>query len=300
MTAPGQQVLVIGEALTDIIQTAGASKEHPGGSPANVALGLARLGVPTAFLTAIGRDERGAAIAGRLAQSGVAVLPESWSLEATSTAAAAIQDDGAAHYTFDIAWALPADVGLPAAGHVHVGSIAAFLTPGAERVEEIVAGLAPSATVSFDPNIRPALVGDPDDARTRFERLAARADVVKLSDEDAAYLYPALSVREAALAISALGARVVAVTAGAQGSLLVAGQELVEISPVVTSVADTVGAGDSYMSALLWALLAAGHPRLVPGTRDDLASAGSFAARAAAVTVSRAGAEPPTLEEVPG
>ncbi|MEA5457246.1 carbohydrate kinase [Sinomonas sp. JGH33] len=299
MTAPGPRVLVVGEALTDIIQTSGGSREHPGGSPANVALGLARLGVPTSFLTALGRDARGEAIASRLTQSGVAVLPESWSLEATSTAAAAIQDDGAAHYTFDIAWTLPVDVDLPAAGHVHIGSIAAFLTPGAERVEEIVAALAPNATVSFDPNIRPALVGDPDDARARFERLAARADVVKLSDEDAAYLYPGLSTREAARAIAELGTRVVAVTAGAQGSMLVLGGDVVEVAPVVTSVADTVGAGDSYMSALLRALLDAGHPRLVPGTRDDLASAGSFAARAAAVTVSRAGAEPPTLEEVP-
>jgi fructokinase len=290
-------VLVIGEALTDIICTRDGRLEHPGGSPANVALGLARRGVPTSFLTALGRDARGEAIASRLARAGVDLLPESWSLASTSTACAEITDDGAAHYEFDLAWELPAEVALPAADHVHVGSVAAFLAPGADRVEELVRGLHGVASVSFDPNIRPALVGPPSQARERFERLAALADVVKLSDEDAQYLYPRLEVGEAAGAILALGPHIVALTLGARGSLLVSDSGSVEVEPVQTTVVDTVGAGDSYMSALLHALLAADRPRLEPADRVDLAAAGAYAARAAAITVSRPGAEPPALLE---
>lgn len=291
-------VLVIGESLIDIIRTASGTREHPGGSPANVALGLARLGVPTSLLTALGPDARGRSIAARLAESGVAVLPESWSVPATSTAVADITDQGSARYTFDLAWALPGKAQLPAAGHVHIGSVAAFLAPGADRVEEIVRALPFGVTVSFDPNIRPDLIGNPSHARRRFERLAALADTVKLSDEDAGFLYPALGARDAMETIAALGPRVVALTLGANGSLLAAPSGSVEVAPVATAVVDTVGAGDSYMSALLFALLDAGRPRLEPLDSAELASAGAFAARAAAITASRAGAEPPVLSEV--
>ncbi len=297
----------MGESLTDIIRTAAGTREHPGGSPANVALGLARLGTPTAFLTALGRDARGEAIAARLAASGVDVLPESFCLPVTSSAAAHIADDGAASYEFDLAWELPGSVALPPARHVHVqhvhvGSVAAFLEPGAARVEEIVraARHGRGATVSLDPNIRPALVGPHADALARFERLAGLADVVKLSDEDAAYLYPCLAPRAAARRIAELGPTVVAVTLGASGSFLLSGGHEAEVAPVAVEVRDTVGAGDSYMSALVHALLAAGGDRLAPISARALAAAGSFAARAAAVTVSRAGAEPPLASDVPG
>lgn len=298
--------LVVGESLTDVIRTAGGTREHPGGSPANVALGLARLGTPTAFLTALAPDARGEAIAARLAASGVDVLPESFCLPVTSSAAAVIADDGAASYAFDLAWELPREVALPPARHVHVGSVAAFLAPGAARVEEIVraARAAPTsggsaATVSFDPNIRPALVGPHARAAARFERLAGLADVVKLSDEDTAYLYPDLAPRAAAHRIADLGPAVVAITLGADGSYLLSGGHEAEVPRVAVEVRDTVGAGDSYMSALVHALLAAGGDRLAPASPEGLADAGAFAARAAAVTVSRAGAEPPHASEVP-
>ena len=290
---------MVGEALTDIIRTPSGEREHPGGSPANVALGLARLGLQTFFLTAIAPDPRGQAIAAKLAASGVALLPESWSLHRTSTAAAEIGDDGSAAYTFDIAWDIPGRIDLPPVRHLHVGSISAFLDPGAARVETLVVDLAARATVSFDPNIRPALVGDRDAALSRFQRLASLADLVKLSDEDAAFLYPDLGPDEAAKTVAALGP-VVAVTKGADGSMLVAGTLTVEVEPVIASVSDTVGAGDSYMSALLWALLRAGRMRPGPISNGEMAQTGAFAAEAAAITVGRPGAEPPTLREVEG
>ncbi|GAB2738786.1 PfkB family carbohydrate kinase [Sinomonas soli] len=291
-------VLVIGESLVDIIHTPSGTEEHPGGSPANVALGLARLGVRTSFLTTLGADSRGHAVADHLARSGVAVLAESWSAPATSTAAAHISDDGAARYSFDLAWALPEDLQLPAADHVHIGSVAAFLAPGADRVEEIVRALPAGTTVSFDPNVRPGLVGDQRAAQERFERLAARADIVKLSDDDAEFLYPGRPAREAVGTIAALGPRVVALTAGAAGSLLASPRGTANAAAVPATVADTVGAGDSYMAALLFALLGPGRALLDSLNDTALASAGAFAARAAAITVSRTGAEPPRLAEM--
>lgn len=293
------RVLVVGEALIDVIRVGNTSREHPGGSPANVALGLARLGTATSFLTALGRDARGSLIAERLEDVGVTLLPESWSLARTSSATASIAADGSATYQFGITWQLPEQVDIPPVRHVHIGSISAFLEPGCDTVEQLVQRLRPGATVSFDPNIRADLVGDHADAVARFERLARLADVVKLSDEDAFFLYPDLTPDEAARAIASTGA-LVAITKGAAGSVLTAGEALTNVEPIPIRVVDTVGAGDSYMAALLSWLLNSGVHSIRDHSQADLASAGEFAARAAAVTVSRAGAEPPTLAELTG
>lgn len=294
---PTGPVLVAGEALIDVIHDGNDFKEHPGGSPANVAVGLARLGTKTAFLTALGRDERGAMIDSRLEDAGVELLPESWTLQATSSVQATIGPDGSAEYVFDVDWRLPEVVRLPEIRHLHVGSISAFINPGADQIEELIHGLHENQTVSFDPNVRADLVGDPAAARARFQRLTRRANVVKLSDEDAAFLYPAATPEEVVHAIANHGA-VVALTKGAAGSLLAAGQFMVEIGAIRVPVADTVGAGDSYMAALLHHLLELNRPGLRPSSSEDLVAAGSFAARAAAITVSRIGAEPPTAREL--
>ena len=294
---PTARVLVAGEALTDIIRRGNSVEEHPGGSPANVALGLARLGTPTSFLTALGRDQRGATINSRLSDAGVEVLPESWTLPVTSSASALIRPDGSAEYVFDIVWRLPEKAQLPLVQHVHIGSISAFLNPGADQIEQLVHSLDRSVTVSIDPNVRADLVGDPAAARARFERLAKRADVIKLSDEDADFLYPGTSPEDVAGAAAKQGA-LVAVTKGAAGSLLASGVKMVEIQPIPVQVADTVGAGDSYMAALLHWLLESDYPHLRPATEVQLLTTGSFAARAAAITVARSGAEPPTTLEL--
>lgn len=297
--ADPRRVLVAGEALIDVIRLGGATREHPGGSPANVALGLARLGVATSFLTALGRDPRGETIAARLGEAGVTLLPESWSLPATSTAAAAIGADGSAGYEFDISWQLPQRIALPPVRHLHIGSISAFLSPGADKIEQLAEEFRSQATVSFDPNIRADLVGDHAEALARFERLATSADIVKLSDEDALFLYPDLSVDEAARTIAAGGA-LVAVTRGSAGSILTVGDTTVEIEPIAVQVVDTVGAGDSYMAALLAWFLESGIAAARGCSPAELASAGRLAARAAAITVSRAGAELPTSTELAG
>lgn len=295
MTA-ARTVLVIGEALTDIIDRGGVVREVPGGSPANVALGLARLDAPTQLLTALGDDARGRAIEERLETAGVSVLSESWSLESTSTAEATLKPDGSAEYTFRIRWQLPDDVTTLAVSHLHVGSIATFLAPGADRVAAVVEAREPGTTVSYDPNIRPDLVGDRDAARSRFEQLCRSCDVVKLSDEDAGFLYPGRTPEEVAETIGRV-VPIVVVTLGAAGSVLRHGGVAIRVPATATTVADTVGAGDSYMAALLWSLLREPAWPVVEGAA--VLRAAQNASRAAAITVSRVGAEPPTTAELP-
>ncbi|MFT4029131.1 MAG: carbohydrate kinase [Protaetiibacter sp.] len=291
-------VLVVGEALIDIVRDIdGRRTEVVGGSPANVALGLARQGVDVRLLTALGPDVYGERIAAQLRAAGVVVDDASWSLAGTSTARAQILADGSAEYAFDVSWTLPDDLGPAAADLVHLGSISAFLEPGATTLEEWLGRSAGRTLVTFDPNIRPALLGDRERAVKRFERLVAKADVVKLSDEDGAWLYPGLSPAQIGETVLGLGARLVAVTRGAAGALLrVEGFELEVAAPTVT-VQDTVGAGDTFMAALIRRVLAV--PALLESPApSELAAAGSYAVAAAALTVQRVGADLPTAAEI--
>ena len=292
---PGLDVVVVGEALVDIVVSSGGSVEHPGGSPANVAYGLGRLGAATALLTSIGDDPRGAAIEQHLRSAGVELLPGSKGPGRTATATATLASDGSAHYDFDIRWDLPriAPATLPKV--LHTGSIATFLAPGAAAIRDLLEQSHERCLVTYDPNIRPALLGSHFEAKTNFEQLVPFTEVVKLSDEDALWLYPRLSLEDISQHILDLGAGLVAVTMGAKGSLLTTAGAQVAVPPVTAEVADTIGAGDSYMSALICGLLMRGSDGLAPSVLESL---GRMASRAAAITVSRPGANPPTAEEL--
>ncbi|MCD1269734.1 carbohydrate kinase [Microbacterium sp. MEC084] len=286
-------VLVIGEALIDIVESETGAVEHVGGSPANVALGLGRRGVDVALLAQIGDDERGRAITQRLTESGARVLPESTTGRPTSTALARIAADGAAEYEFDIAWDAVPPVDL-APRLVHTGSIAAFLEPGASSVRDLLARTE-AADVTFDPNIRPALVGAHDDAFAAFEAIARLSTVVKMSDEDAAWLYPGRSVDEVLDAVLALGPRLAAVTRGADGATLATAADRIAVPPVQVRAVDTIGAGDTFMASLVHSTLS------LAGRTPDRAALeriGADAVRAAAITVSRAGADLPWANEL--
>lgn len=287
-------VLVIGEALMDITEGPSGVVETPGGGPANIALGLGRRGIPVALLTSLGHDERGDIIAAHLAGSGVRVLPASFRPGATSTARATLDETGAATYAFDIDWALLDDALDEHPAVVHTGSLAAFLAPGADSVQTILRA-HPDAVVTFDPNIRPDLVGPADDARATFEAIARRAWVVKLSDEDAAYLYPGLSVAEVTDEILALGPELVAVTLGGEGAVLATARDRATVPAPRVDVVDTIGAGDTFMASLLAEPVIRAR---VPLTRQDLAAIGARAVAAAAITVSRAGADLPWSHEL--
>jgi fructokinase len=293
-------VLVVGEALIDEVVEAGHPRRHAGGSPANVALGLARLNIATRLHTAIGSDEDGAFIRDHLGRSGVIVTAESTTDAPTSKAVATLSEDKAATYEFALSWAPVNLIDLGAPKAIHTGSLAAFLEPGCDVTKDIVdRGRTLGSLVTFDPNIRPSLVGDSGKALKAFESIAFASHITKLSDDDAEFLFPGKSPSYVLDRLIAGGVSVAAITKGGEGALLASGAERVVILPVEVTVADTVGAGDSFMAALIWSLIAAGggwdgHPI----SRQRLTDIGGMAALAAAITVSRPGADPPRLIEL--
>ena len=313
MNAPGpmppRRIVVVGESLVDLV--AGPDRRtyvaHPGGSPLNVAYGLARLGRPTSLLTRLGDDAFGTLVRDHLDRAGVDLLAPPEPGLATSLATVTLDPQGSASYDFRIDWDLPARAPLPPGTvAVHTGSIAAALEPGASAVRALLEAERDRgrATVSFDPNCRPALMGDPRTARARTEQLVALSDVVKVSDEDLRRLYGERPVEDVAGAWLDLGASLVVVTRGGHGSYAAGRAATVTRPAAPADVVDTVGAGDSFMSALLDSLAREQclgkdrRPALAALSADALTRIVDRAARAAAVTVGRAGAMPPDLAEL--
>ncbi|MER7949516.1 carbohydrate kinase [Streptomyces sp. NPDC096079] len=291
--------LVIGECVADIVRGAdGTERVHPGGSPANVAHGLGRLGREVTLLTQLADDPAGRRIADHLKGAGVRIEVAGVPAR-TPSAVVGLDARGQATYTFDIAWTLSSGeppVARPA--HVHIGSIAAVTAPGAAAVLAEVERVRDRATVSYDPNVRPALMGEHGEAVARVERCVALSDLVKASDEDLAWLYPGQDPREAAARWLGLGPAVVLVTRGAAGSLALTRRETVSAQAPEVTVVDTVGAGDSFMSAVLDTLAGRGREDLSGLDAGYLARLLRRAGAAAAVTVSRAGAQPPDRAEL--
>lgn len=285
-------VLVVGETIIDIVERDGVQTEHVGGSPANVALTLGRLGHAVRLVTDIANDDRGQRARAHLAESYVEVISKD--AERTPTALARIQADGSADYTFDIAWD-PATPEVGGAAHLHIGSIAAFLAPGADRVRELLRTLPAGITRSIDPNIRPSIIGPHHEALEQFEALAARCDVVKLSDEDALWLYPSETPARVISRLLALGARLAIITRGGDGMLLASRHASVDVLAASITVADTIGSGDSAMGAIIDGVRREGLGDL---RAHALRRIGDWAATVAGVTTSRAGANPPWLREL--
>ena len=316
MTAPGRpgSALVIGEALVDVVIHPGQEPvDIPGGSPANVALGLARLGRDAELHCWIGTDERGQAVRSHLEASGVRLAPGADGAARTSTAQATIGEDRAATYVFDLDWNPP----RPALDErqapllVHTGSIAAILAPGAATVEQVLRETRATSTIAYDPNARPQLMGEPAGARAIVERLVALSDLVKCSDEDIAWLYGIDTSEDSALQSVLsdwlkLGPSVVVVTRGKHGALALTASGLRLEVPAGSDVVvtDTVGAGDSFMGGLedgLWSEGLVGADRREALRAIDAATLERIVRHAAAIadiTVSRAGANPPTRADL--
>jgi fructokinase len=300
--------VVVGEALVDLVGHRGSRTltAHPGGSPANVALGLARLGNDVALTTRLGRDAFGEMIATHLRASGVRVAGGSDGDARTSLAIATL-DGGHATYDFRIEW----DVGgmeplSPPARCLHTGSLATALLPGAASVTDLLAleHTRHRVTISYDPNVRPALLGSRERARPDVEHLVGLSDVVKVSDEDLRWLYPGRPDEDVARQWLRLGPAVVVVTRGAHGVFAATADVALQRRPVAIELVDTVGAGDSFTSGLLDAL---GRMDLLGGSRHEalaamdestLAGVLDAAGLVAAMTCSRPGADPPTGAEV--
>ncbi|AMM18845.1 hypothetical protein AX769_00160 [Frondihabitans sp. PAMC 28766] len=293
---------VVGEALIDVVVDGDRRDEHPGGSPMNVAYGLARLGVPTVFRSVLGRDARGDAIARHLAESAATLDPASLTDSPTSTAVATIQADRHAEYTFDIAWNPGPLTASQDATLIHAGSIASALEPGSDDVRRLFdSQRTGTALLSFDPNVRPGVTPSRPAVVAAVEALAASAHVVKLSDEDAAWLFPSLSADAVLDWFLSRGAALAAMTRGGDGALVASGADRLSLPSLPVEVVDTIGAGDSFMSGLLWAILDRGlAPKLRAGVivRSDLEAVAAVALQSARVTVSRAGANPPTPAEL--
>ncbi|MDP9397277.1 MAG: carbohydrate kinase [Actinomycetota bacterium] len=284
----------------------GHVEPHPGGSPANVAVGLARLGTSATLVTRFGRDAYGDLLRGHLAGNGVVLAPGAEGPGETSVAVASLDAAGAATYTFRLAWdPAPLDSSLLAgAGCVHTGSLGTALPPGARVVRDLLTAAAGRVPVSYDPNLRPALLGPPEEVRRDVEELVALSDVVKASEEDLGWLHPGEAYEEVARRWLALGPALVVVTRGGDGAYArTQGYEL-RRPAVPVEVVDTVGAGDAFTAGLLDALVrtrrvgAGGSGRLTQLPADELDAALAAAITVSALTCSRAGADPPTRAEL--
>ncbi|WP_203855130.1 carbohydrate kinase family protein [Plantactinospora mayteni] len=299
-------VLVVGEALIDIVGTGNSThgtKAIPGGSPANVAVGLARLGVPTELVTRFGTDRYGHQLGAHLSGNGVQLAPGSVDPGfRTSTATAVLDRDGVASYEFDIRWEPPGLTMNRGCSAIHTGSIAAVLEPGADAIRTFLGEVADHpVTVTLDPNARPTITPDSDTTWSAIRGLAALSDLVKLSDEDCAFLRAGSSPDEvAAELLAADRTRCVVITRGGDGAIGLTRTARVEVNAPDITVIDTVGAGDSFMSALIAGLHARG---LLGGARLDglddvvLRDVLDYAVKAAAITCTRHGADPPTATE---
>lgn len=295
-----ERALVIGEALIDIVERDGrVLGEHVGGSPLNVAVGLGRLGRGVDFLTHIADDDRGRRIAEYVESSGVQLVSGSTTAARTPTAMAHLNEAGAADYEFDIDWRLSGTAEVAPPLVAHTGSIAAFLDPGCLATAALLDAYRTAATITYDPNVRPALITERGQAIARIDRLVEKADVVKASDEDLRWIDPGRSPEQIATAWQALGPSIVAVTMGERGAFAVSAAGVVRVGAPPVQVVDTVGAGDAFMTGLidaLWSLGLLGAERRRALARIDLAQLEYVlgeAALASALTVARAGADLP-------
>ncbi|MGQ4527870.1 carbohydrate kinase family protein [Dermabacteraceae bacterium P13138] len=299
--------LTAGEALTDIvISPDGSTSEHPGGSPMNTAVALGRLGYPSHLFTDLGDDARGQAISAHLAESGASLIPGSVNPGAdTSLARAILNAHGVAEYEFDFSWRPSSDAQVPdGVSAFHFGSLGALVHPGAETVEKLARSLRGTATISFDPNIRPSLLPGAAQVLPDVQRLVALADVVKASDADVQWLMPDDDPREIARLWLQTGPALVVVTHGGDGAWAACAAGEVEVPAPDCAVVDTVGAGDTFTAGLLDALaqrglLGADNRRELHGIdTDTLRAVVTHASRCAGVAVARPGANPPWRGDV--
>ena len=304
----------MGEVLIDFLpieeggRTVGFTM-HPGGSPFNVAVGLTRLGRPTAFTSKVSSDLFGRYL-GDYAESEGIDLRFAVPSEAQSTLAFVAMESGEPAYAFyneGMAGTLLTIEEIPDAlfsetAVLHFGSISLLsgTTPGA--VLAVVERLKGRVLLSFDPNLRPGLVTDERAYRSLLDRLIGLSDVLKLSASDLQWLMPGSSVEKAAVDLITRGPAMVAITQGGHGVLaLRRNGDSWEIPAFNIKVADTVGAGDAFSSGLLAGLgerEIVSREALEAANSADIEAALRFAAAVSAMTCTRAGANPPSREEV--
>ena len=290
---------VCGEALMDLF----AEKSVVGGGPVNTAKALARLGCAVEFIGGISTDGYGMRITEELLREGVGMKYSKVSPLPTSTAQVNIDKEGVASYLFSIDGSATFnfnDEWLPDPSRLkpsvlHIGSLATIVEPGSISLFEWAMKVGEFAPVVFDPNVRPSFLSDRDRYLASIERWISISSLVKASEEDLFWLYPTMEAIAAAKKWVEAGAAIVVVTRGAKGLLAVTAEEVIEVPGVKVDVVDTVGAGDTVGALLVDALLSHG---IVALRGEVLRNTLYCAALAAAITCSRAGAQPPTRSEI--
>ena len=297
------QVWVAGEVLIDLIPDGSERKPIVGGGPANTAKALSKLGIDTQFIDGISSDQYGQMAKGDLVASGAKLDYVKYSDKPTCLAIVSLSDSGSASYEFVIEntatfdfnpdWLPNPQTELPSL--LHIGTLATVIEPGATELFEWAQSVAKVAPIVFDPNIRPAVIGDRKEYVMQVERWVSISSAIKVSEEDIRWLYPSLEIEQVVKNWLAKGPSLIVVTYGDKGLAGYRVGEKVSVDAIKVVVADTLGAGDTVGAILVEAIV-----------KDDLSSLSGVrlemmlqrAANAAAITVSRSGANPPTLKEI--
>jgi fructokinase len=297
------QVWVAGEVLIDLIPEGADRKPVVGGGPANTAKALAKLGIDTQFIDGISSDQYGQMAKDELKTVGVKLDYVKYSDKPTCLAIVSLSESGSATYEFVIEntatfnfthnWLPNPKTDRPSL--LHIGTLATVIEPGASALFEWAQAVAKVAPVVFDPNVRPAVISDRAQYVTQVEQWVAISSAVKVSDEDIKWLYPSLETKQVVNNWLTKGPSLIVVTYGDKGLTGYRKGEKISVDALIVEVADTVGAGDTVGAILVDAIVKDGLGSLM-GSRLEMML--KRATKAAAITVSRVGANPPTSEEL--
>jgi fructokinase len=297
-------IWVCGEVLIDLIPGSdGVRVAHVGGGPANTAKALARLGHDVQFIDGISTDEYGVSARKELLDDEVKLDLALTSDKPTCLAIVSLDADGGASYEFKIDGTATFDFNLnwlPDPSRykpqvLHIGTLVTVIQPGADVLYDWAMQVAEFAPIVFDPNIRPSVMGDHDLYEAAVEKWAVLSSVIKVSDDDMAWLYPGQKYEDVAKRWINDGAALVVVTRGSQGIIGFTADGSVEVDGAKITVADTVGAGDTVGAIIVEAMIEKGILAL---TGDVLRAVLHRAAVAAGITCSRKGAQPPYKHEL--
>jgi fructokinase len=294
---------VVGEVLIDLLPDGDKQKAVVGGGPANTAVALSKLGIKAQFINGISTDAYGSTCRQYLESAGVLLDFVNYSSKPTCTATVTLDKAGGASYqflidetsTFDYQLDQLPDAQKQAPSLLHIGTLVCAIEPCASTLHQWVSSFKQSVPVVYDPNIRPSVIADRNLYLKQVLRWVSLADVVKLSLDDLNWLYPGKSVDDVAKEFIGMGVKIVVVTLGDAGIVAITKDENVEVKAVKTKVVDTVGAGDTVGAILVEAIIKYGLEKL---TGQLLTDTLNRAAAAAAITISRAGANPPTQAEL--
>jgi len=297
------QVWVCGEVLIDLIPDGTERKAVVGGGPANTAKALAKLGIDAQFIDGISTDKYGQMALKQLHKDGVLLDFVKFSDKPTCLAIVSLNEAGGASYEFVIDGTATFDFSPlwlpdPLANKpllLHIGTLVTAIEPAASVLFEWAKKVAKVSPIVFDPNIRPAVMSDRAEYVKQVERWVSISSSVKVSDDDIYWLYPGVELDQVANKWLSLGPELVVVTFGDKGLTGYRKNEKVAVDAKKVVVADTVGAGDTVGAILVEAIIEDGLEKL---TGMRLSEMLDRAAKAAAITVSRTGALPPSKAEI--